>query len=240
MPRAIRDKIDAKNKDKSEQPKGPVEVKSEKVAALAFGDIDKFKTALAFANDLDINHSSPNPNPADLVTQTCREPCEVWSGDLGGAGNIERSGHSALLSKAISAFMVGRFKLLDIWLADLAANMYIVNDTKWFTKFYFLNLDVNTADKSTILEVKGGGTVEIGVRAPDGRVIKWQLSEIAYALKGRCNLLSIGMLIEKADIRGYFDEKSIIFSIKDGRDVGHAILSNGLYHLEVEEFMGAK
>lgn len=45
--------------------------------------------------------------------------------------------------------------------------MYIVNDTKWFTKFYPLDLDVNTADKSTTLEVKGGGTVEIGVRAPD-------------------------------------------------------------------------
>lgn len=77
MPRAIRDKIDAKNKNKSEQPKNPVEVKSEKVAALASGDVDKFKTALALANDLGINHSSPNPNPADLATQTCREPCEI-------------------------------------------------------------------------------------------------------------------------------------------------------------------
>jgi hypothetical protein len=82
--------------------------------------------------------------------------------------------------------------------------------------------------------------VEIGVRAPDRRVIKWQLSEIAYAPKGRCNLLSVGMLVEKADIRGYFDKKSMIFSTKDGRNVGHATLSNGLYHLEVEEPMGAK
>lgn len=48
------------------------------------------------------------------------------------------------------------------------------------------------------------------------------------------------MLAEKADIRGYFDEKSMIFSTKDGRDVGHATLSNRLYHLEMEEPMGAK
>jgi hypothetical protein len=43
------------------------------------------------------------------------------------------------------------------------------------------------------------------------------------------------MLAEKTDIREYFDEKNMIFSTKNGRDIGHATLSNRLYHLEMEE-----
>ena len=113
--------------------------------------------------------------------------------------------------------------------------MYIINNTKWFTKFYPLNLNINTADKSKILEIKGGGIVKIGIRIPYGRVIKWQFSEIAYAFKNRYNLLSINILAEKADIRKRFNDKNIIFFTKNGRNVGHAIFSNGLYYLKVKD-----
>jgi hypothetical protein len=75
----------------------------------------------------------------------------------------------------------------DIWLADTGANMYIVNDTKWFKKdsFRLFNnclIDISTADRSTSLEVKGGGIVQVVLKSLDGFPVTVSLLEVAYAL----------------------------------------------------------
>jgi hypothetical protein len=80
MPRTIRDKLSNKdNSDKSKKNKDDFKkdsgnVKSEKVAVLAFADVDKFKIALARANEPDTNHFIFIPSLADLATQKSEEP----------------------------------------------------------------------------------------------------------------------------------------------------------------------
>jgi hypothetical protein len=136
MPRAIRDKLgnkdnsDKSKKDKDDFKKDSGNVKSEKVAALASADVDKFKIALARAKESGTNHSTSILGLADLATQKSEEPYKAWSMGLGGAGSLKKFGHSAFSSKIINAFIAGQFKLSDTWLADSAANMYIVNDIK--------------------------------------------------------------------------------------------------------------
>jgi hypothetical protein len=60
--------------------------------------------------------------------------------------------------------------------------MHIVNNIKWFKKESFRSfdscpIDISTADGSTTLEVKGGGTVQLVLRSPDGFPVTVSLSE---------------------------------------------------------------
>jgi hypothetical protein len=47
------------------------------------------------------------------------------------------------------------------WFIDSGSNLYITNKRKFFTKFHPLNKKVGTADRSAVLEITGGGTVEL-------------------------------------------------------------------------------
>jgi uncharacterized membrane protein len=111
--------------------------------------------------------------------------------------------------------MTGPVQLHNVWLADTATNIYIVNDPKWFTEFYVLNANINTTDNSTTLEVQGGGIVKVLLLNAQQQPIKLRLSDVAYAPKGRYNLLSLGLLAKKAGIHGHWDHQGITLLAND-------------------------
>lgn len=113
--------------------------------------------------------------------------------------------------------------------------MHIVNHKKWFTKFHDFKTTIGIADNSTSLHVEGGGTADVVLIAPDGHKVTLHLSDVAYAPAGRCNLLSISMLAQKAGIRGSFDGSGMLFSMEDGREVGYATMDKGLYLVRVDQ-----
>lgn len=138
-------------------------------------------------------------------------------------------------SRTISAFVAGQFKSSDTWLADTGANMHIVNDIKWFTKFHPLDIQINTADGSSTLAIKGGGTVQVVLKSQDGYSVTVSLSDVAYAPQGRCNLFSCGVFVEKGKMTGVYNDESMTWVTKDGQEVGCAKFVDGLYHLDVKE-----
>ena len=240
IPKAVKEKmLAAKNKDKSDKSDKDNKASNDnKLGALSVADIDEYLTKLAKARSLGthISTSSPVGTLTDSITQ--QRDLEVSGGSqLGESGGDCDTGNERYphASKAIQAFMAGRFTSSDTWLADSAANMHIVNDTKWFKTFHLLDADINTADNSAVLEVKGGGTVEAVMKDADGQMTKLSLSDVAYAPKGCCNLLSVGMLAKKAGIRGRFDDNNMILSTAEGADVGYAKFHNGLYHISIDE-----
>ncbi|KAF2193421.1 hypothetical protein K469DRAFT_532856, partial [Zopfia rhizophila CBS 207.26] len=123
------------------------------------------------------------------------------------------------------------------WLADTGANMHIVNDIKWFMKgtFRSFNVNINTADGSTTLEVKGGGVVQLVLKSPDGFPVTVSLSEVAYAPQGKCNLFSGGMFAQKAKLTGVYNDQYMTWINNQGHKIGYATFENGLYHLGAEK-----
>jgi hypothetical protein len=111
--------------------------------------------------------------------------------------------------------------------------MHIVNDLKWFSDYHAFNIDINTADKSTSLQVEGGGKVEVLQLNTQQEPIKLCLSNVAYAPKGRCNLLSLGLLAKKAGVNGRWDNCGLTLSSCDQKDIGYATLSAGLFHIHI-------
>jgi hypothetical protein len=121
--------------------------------------------------------------------------CRKWQGFRGASTSSLRLRESGLAKKTLGAFLVGTSCTLDTWLVDTRANMHIVNNTKWFKKeiFRLFNdylIDISTANRSTTLEVKGGGIVQVILRNPDGFPVKVSLLDVAYAPQGKCNLFS--------------------------------------------------
>ena len=118
--------------------------------------------------------------------------------------------------------------------------MHIVNDTKWFKKETFRSfnvcpINISTADGSTTLEVKGGGTVQLVLKSPDGFPVTVSLSEVAYAPQGKCNLFSGGMFAQKAKLTGVYNDQYMTWVNGQGHEIGHALFENGLYHLDAGE-----
>ncbi|PVH70093.1 hypothetical protein DL98DRAFT_620755 [Cadophora sp. DSE1049] len=105
--------------------------------------------------------------------------------------------------------MTGPVQSCDVWLADTVANVHIVNDPKWFTEFHVLNENINTADNSTTLQIQRGGNVEVLLLNTQQQPIRLRLSDVAYAPKGRCNLLSLGLLAKKAGIHGHWNHQGM-------------------------------
>jgi len=242
MPRALKDKTQSRNGDKSnsQSTKTNDGAKASKMAALADTDVDDFKDKLAATESLSTLSSLPLTirTRANSPSQT-RESIGSVRG-LGGVGNA-KDGYknqrgSALLGSTMNAFMAGPVQSRDIWLADTAANMHIVNDLKWFTDFRAFNVNINTADNSAVLHVQGGGKVEVLLLNAQQQPIKLRLSNVAYAPEGRCNLLSLGLLAEKADVRGNWDNHGMTLYKGDKTDVGYAALSSGLFHLSIKAF----
>ena len=237
MPRALRDRIQSKNGDKSDsQPTKSIDdAKAGKMAAFANTDVDDFKDKLAATESLGTLSSLPLTacTPANSPSQT-RESIGSVRG-VGGAGDAKDGcSRSAFLGSTMNAFMAGPVQSCDSWLADTAANMHIVNDLKWFTDFHAFDVDINTADKSAVLQVQGGGKVEVLLLNDQQQPIKLRLSNVAYAPRGRCNLLSLGLLAEKADVRGRWDNQGMTLYKRDKTDVGYATLSSGLFHLSIK------
>jgi hypothetical protein len=125
-----------------------------------------FRDAYSYTDGLG---TAPSPvlyaNAADTSLQmystgTCRE----LQGS-GGARTSDTEGRrSSLVKRTLGAFLIGISCILDIWLADTGANIYIINNTKWFKKDSFrlfsnCSIDISTADRSISLEVKEGDIV---------------------------------------------------------------------------------
>ncbi|KAK4067059.1 hypothetical protein Purlil1_13929 [Purpureocillium lilacinum] len=159
---------------------------------------------------------------------------------LGGAAvGGSRFTESSLAKRTLGAFLGGKSCTPDTWLADTGANMHIVNDPKWFKKETFRpfndwSIDISTADGSTTLEVKGGGTVQMVLKSPDGFPVTVSLSDVAYAPQGKCNLFSGGVFAKKAKLTGVYNDRYMTWINDQGHTIGHAVFEDGLYHLNVE------
>ena len=95
-------------------------------------------------------------------------------------------------------------------------------------------MNINTADKSTALQVRGGGDVAVMLLNSQQQLIRLRLSNVAYAPRGRCNLLSLGLLTRKAGVRCYLDDRGLTLSTCDRKDIGYATLSAGLFHVHIK------
>ncbi|KZZ88210.1 Ribonuclease H-like protein [Beauveria brongniartii RCEF 3172] len=145
--------------------------------------------------------------------------------------------------KVLDSEGVGTSCTPDTWLADTGANMHIVNDTKWFQKDSFrpfdnCALDISTADCSSTLEIKGGGTVRVVLRNPDGSATTVSLSEVAFAPQGKCNLFSGGLFAQKAKLTGVYNHQYMTWVDTRNQRIGHARFIDGLYHLNIEKAPG--
>ena len=205
-------------------------------------DLTTFRDAYSRANTLG---TAPSPafhtDAADTSLQARSvRPCRELQGSGGastGGSELRESGFS---NRVLGAFLVGTSCTPDTWLADTGANMHIVNDTKWFKKETFRSfnvcpINISTADGSTTLEVKGGGTVQLVLKSPDGFPVTVSLSEVAYAPQGKCNLFSGGMFAQKAKLTGVYNDQYMTWVNGQGHEIGHALFENGLYHLDAGE-----
>lgn len=82
-------------------------------------------------------------------------------------GDTELLEKFSFSNTTLEAFVAEGLNSIDTWLADTAVNAHIVNNIKWFIDFHPFTTEVGTADRSTILSVEGGGTVEIVFDNPD-------------------------------------------------------------------------
>jgi hypothetical protein len=150
-------------------------------------NLTTFRDAYSYADDLG---TAPSlvlyANVADTSLQMRRAgTCREVQGS-GGAGTSDvKVRRSSLAKRTLGAFLVSISCILDTWLADTGANIYIVNDTKWFKKdsFRLFNnclIDISTANRSTSLEVKGRGIVQVVLKSPDGFPVTVLLLEVTY------------------------------------------------------------
>ena len=205
-------------------------------------NLNTFKDAYSDADDLGtVPPSTLYANNTDASPQTRsvrvgRGLCK--SGGVGTRGVKLRE--SGLAKNTLGAFLVGTSCTPGTWLADTGANMHIVNDIKWFKENTFrsfpnCSMDISTADGSTTLDVKGGGTVQVLLKNLDGSLSRVSLSDVAYAPQGKCNLFSGGIFAQKAKLTGVYNDQYMTWVDKQGRQIGHAIFENGLYHLDIKK-----
>jgi hypothetical protein len=241
IPRALKDRTQLRNGDKDDsKPTNPVDgTPSGDMAAFVAADVDGFKAKLATTESLGTHPSSPliSHAPANPSSQT-RESTGAKVLRAGGDGDTRndcmKQSEPPFIENTMNAFMTGPVQSCDVWLADTAANMHIVNDLKWFTDFHAFNANINTADNSAILHVQGGGRVEVLLLNAQQQPIKLRLSNVAYAPTGRCNLLSLGALAEKAGVHGHWNNHGMTLSTRDKVDIGFATLSTGLFRLNIK------
>lgn len=100
--------------------------------------------------------------------ESCKDRGELVIGD----SELRRSDFS---KGVLGAFLVGTSSTYARYVVVYTeTNMHIVNNIiKWFEKETFRSLDscsidISTADGSTTLEIKGGGTVPLVLKSRDG------------------------------------------------------------------------
>lgn len=208
------------------------------MGGVADSNLSNFRDAYARADTLG---NTPPLAPSTALTDSLPQtPSALRSGEVQGSGGVVfRGAKLAKLGYAqcnIQAFVAGASCTSETWLADTGCNTHIVNDRKWFKKGTFRRLDLGiaTADASTSLEIKGGGDVQLILKCPDGFPMTVNLSEVAYAPKGKCNLFSGGMFASKTGMKGSYDDQYMTWIDPLGNEVGNATYVNGLYHLDVE------
>ena len=86
--------------------------------------------------------------------------------------------------------------------------------------------------------MQGGGTVEALLMNSQNQPIKLHLSNVAYAPRGRCNLLSLGLLATKAGVEGHWNDRGLTLSTRDQKDIGYATLSAGLFQVHIMPLSG--
>ena len=145
------------------------------------------------------------------------------------------------LSKARSSIYLNAFLSNDhsvipsnIWIADTAACTHIINNRALFTHLKPVDLLVGTADKGQNLKIEGAGTANITLMTQTGHPVDFSLTEAVYAPSSSCNLLSLPMLAQKADLKGEWDKTKITFCAQ-GEEVGCALLKGGLYQVQLYE-----
>lgn len=156
IPRSIKDKFNTNTANRH------IEV----VSANTETNLATFRDAYSSADELGM----PSiliflPNLADTSPQMCSVPAGRRLRKVGGVGtDTLKYEEAAFTSDTMGAFLAGTSCTSDTWLADTGVNMHIVNDMKWFKKGTFrlfkdCSINISTADGSTTLEVRGGGTV---------------------------------------------------------------------------------
>ena len=128
----------------------------------------------------------------------------------------------------------------DDWILDGGANTHVVNDKRWFTEFYDFNLQVATADDGSVLEIQGGGTVELCLDNTDGNNVILELSKVAYAPNVRCNILSQSALGQFGDLRGLWNKRGITIETQHGESVAEATERDGMYYLKVRKLTSTR
>lgn len=205
-------------------------------------NLNAFKDAYSDAEDLGTAPPSTHyANTTDTSPQTRSVGVDRRLWKSGGVGTRDaKLRQSGLAKNTLGAFLVGTSCTPDTWLADTGANMHIVNNIKWFKKNTFrsfpnCSMDISTADGSTTLDVKGGGTVQVLLKNLDGSLSRVSLSDVAYAPQGKCNLFSGGIFAQKAKLTGMYNDQYMTWVNKQGRQIGRAIFENGLYHLDIKK-----
>ncbi|KAM3553829.1 hypothetical protein MY1884_006461 [Beauveria asiatica] len=120
----------------------------------------------------------------------------------------------------------------------LAEKCWIPKEKDSFRPFDNCALDISTADCSSTLEIKGGGTVRVVLRNPDGSATTVSLSEVAFAPQGKCNLFSGGLFAQKAKLTGVYNHQYMTWVDTRNQRIGHARFIDGLYHLNIEKAPG--
>ena len=126
----------------------------------------------------------------------------------------------------------------NAWILDSGANVYVCNDTSWFTELYTFDSHVSTANVDSAMHIKGGGTVTLILEDGDGDPFTLVLNDVAYSPTSRCNLLSISKLA-RAGIVGSWNEGGgrMSLEIPGNFTVGNADLKGGLYHVKLHSSM---
>lgn len=117
-------------------------------------------------------------------------------------------------------------------LLDSGANGHIFNDRRFFTKFASLSYDISTAGGASSLHVEGGGDVSLDFEGDDGSFFTFILSEVAYCPDAYCNLVSLSLLANKANLHGEWDARGVTLRSADGDFLTTAVQSNGLFILD--------
>ena len=84
------------------------------------------------------------------------------------------------------------------------------------------------------MSIVGGGTVQLKLQDADGEPFELILSDVAYALKLRCNLTSISKFAQ-AGVHGSWNSLREVMQLRsqEGCIIGKANLNGGLYHLQL-------
>ncbi|KAL6240198.1 hypothetical protein RBB50_012907, partial [Rhinocladiella similis] len=113
------------------------------------------------------------------------------------------------------------------------ANVCIANDKAWFSEFQKIRYTVGTANNGG-LHIEGTGTVLLQLTTDGDEPVELELHNVAYAQDARCNILSLSWIAEKARLTGVWGIRGISIRTAEGFEIGHAILIDGLFHLQID------